>query len=173
MGGSFRNIRGQNIVNTIISYGLLKLLFGRPAQVTHVSNAWAHDLSDCLPDEINEKYSHFIFILQDYIREDFMGLPHERITNFLEKIKIPVVPMSLCANAFNGFDLGLAGRLSHEQKRFLSVLSEKSKLVGVRGHYSVGILNELGIKNVKVVGCPSYFENGPARYVTKKPWNPD
>ncbi len=87
MGGSFGNIRGQNIGNTYISYGLLKLLFGRPAQVAHVSNAWAHDLSASLADEINEKYSYFIFILQDYIREDFMGLPHERITSFLEKIK--------------------------------------------------------------------------------------
>lgn len=173
MGGSFENIRGQNIGNTYISYGLLKLLFGRPAQVAHVSNAWVHDLSDRLADEINEKYSHFIFILQDYIREDFMALPHERITIFLEKIKIPVVPMSLCANSFNGFDLGLAGRLSHEQKRFLSVLSEKSKLVGVRGNYSADILNQLGIKNLQVVGCPSYFENGPARNVTKKKWNPD
>jgi len=173
MGGSFANIRGQNIGNTYISYGLLKVLFGRPAKVDHISNAWAHDLSDSLADEINEKYSYFIFILQDYIREDFMGLPHERITSFLEKIKIPVVPMSLCANSFNGFDLELAGRLSLEQKRFLSVLSEKSKLIGVRGNYSADILNKLGIKNVKVVGCPSYFENGPARYVTKKQWDAD
>lgn len=173
MGGSFGNIRGQNIGNTYITYGFLKALFGCPAKVAHVSNAWSHDLSDSLVAEINEKYSHFIFILQDYIREDFIGLPYERITNFLEKVKIPVVPISLCANSFNGFDLGLVGRLSLQQKRFLSVLSEKSKLIGVRGNYSADILNQLNIKNVHVVGCPSYFENGPTRYLEKKMWNAD
>ncbi len=173
MGGSFGNIRGQNIGNTYISYGLLKALFGRPIEVDHITNMWAQDLQDSLADEINEKYSHFVFILQDYIRESFNDLPYERLTHFLEKIKIPVVPMSLCANSFNGFDPTLASRLIPEQKRFLAVLSEKSKLIGVRGYYSADILNQLGIKNVKVVGCPSYFENGPIRVVTKKPYDAD
>lgn len=172
-GGTFGNIRGQNIGKTYISYGLLKILFGRPAKVDHVTNAWTQDISDSLVEKINNQYSHLIFILQDYIRESFSELPHEKITNFLEKIKIPVVPMSLCANSFNGFDLGLINRLSGAQKRFLYVLSEKSKLIGVRGNYSADILNGLGIKNVKVVGCPSFFENGATRYVIKKEWNPD
>lgn len=173
MGGSFGNIRGQNIGNTYISYGLLKTLFGHPVKVAHITNMWAQDLSDSLADEINEKYSHFVYILQDFIRESFIGLPNERLTHFLEKIKIPVVPMSLCANSFNGFDPTLASRLSPGQKRFLALLSEKSKLIGVRGYYSADILNQLGIKNVKVVGCPSYFENGPIRVVTKKPYDAD
>lgn len=123
MGGSFGNIRGQNIGNTYISYGLLKTLFGHPVKVAHITNMWAQDLSDSLADEINEKYSHFVYILQDFIRESFIGLPNERLTHFLEKIKIPVVPMSLCANSFNGFDPTLASRLSPGQKRFLALLS--------------------------------------------------
>lgn len=167
MGTSSGKIRGQNIGNTYISYGLLKALFGRPVKVAHISNAWEHALPVQLADEINEKYSHFVFILQDFIRESFADLPYDRLTQFLQKIKIPVTPMSLCANSSNGFDLKLTDRLSTEQKKFLATLSEKSKFIGVRGHYSAEILSKLGIKNVKVIGCPSYFENGPMRVVTK------
>lgn len=83
------------------------------------------------------------------------------------------MPVSLCANSFNGYDPNLAERLSPNQKRNFSLLSEKSKLIGVRGNYSAEILNSLGIKNVRVIGCPSYFENGPTRALQKKPWDAD
>ncbi|HEY6772902.1 MAG TPA: polysaccharide pyruvyl transferase family protein, partial [Oxalicibacterium sp.] len=171
MGPSQSGIRGQNIGNGYISYGFLKALFGRPVKVDHISNALETNLSDQLVEEINAKYSHLVWTMKDAIREDFSNLPVERITRFLEKITIPIVPVSLCANSFNGYDLGLAERLSPNQKRNLALLSEKSKLIGVRGNYTAEILNRLGIKNVKVIGCPSYFENGPARILQKKPWD--
>ncbi|MGV7165259.1 polysaccharide pyruvyl transferase family protein [Xanthomonas citri] len=173
MGPSQANIRGQNIGNGYIAYGFLKALFGRPVKLDHISNAFEATLSDQISEEINEKYSHLVWTMKDDIREDFSDLPIDRITHFLEKIKIPIVPVSLCANSFNGYDPGLAERLSPNQRRLFSVLSEKSKLIGVRGNYSAEILNSIGIKNVRVIGCPSYFENGPARVLQKKPWDPD
>lgn len=173
MGPSQDNVRGQNIGNGYIAYGFLKALFGRPVKVDHISNALEAKLSDQLAEEINQKYSHLVWTMKDDIREDFSGLPIERITHFLEKITIPIVPVSLCANSFNGYDPSLAERLSPNQKRNFSLLSEKSKLIGVRGNYSAEILNSLGIKNVRVIGCPSYFENGPTRALQKKPWDAD
>ncbi|MBB3805117.1 hypothetical protein FHR53_003736 [Xanthomonas arboricola] len=173
MGPSQDSVRGQNIGNGYIAYGFLKAMFGRPVKLDHVPNALEATLSDQLAEEINEKYSHLVWTMKDDIREDFSGLPIDRITRFLEQIKIPIVPVSLCANSFNGYDLGLAERLSPNQKRLFSLLSEKSKLIGVRGNYSAEILNSLGIKNVRVIGCPSYFENGPARALRKKPWDAD
>ncbi|MEQ7892453.1 polysaccharide pyruvyl transferase family protein [Xanthomonas arboricola] len=173
MGPSQDNVRGQNIGNGYIAYGFLKALFGCPVKVDHISNALEAKLSDQLAEEINQKYSHLVWTMKDDIREDFSGLPVERITHFLEKITIPIVPVSLCANSFNGYDPNLAERLSPNQKRNFSLLSEKSKLIGVRGNYSAEILNRLGIKNVRVIGCPSYFENGPIRALQKKPWDAD
>ncbi|RXR02654.1 polysaccharide pyruvyl transferase family protein [Pseudoxanthomonas composti] len=173
MGPSQGGIRGQNIGNGYISYAFLKAMFGRPLKVGHIANALEHELTDALAEEINATYSHFVFMMKDDIREDFRALPTDRVSGFLEKIEIPIVPMSLCANAFNGYDLGLAERLSPAQKRYLSLISEKSRFVGVRGEFSAEILNRLGIKNVKVIGCPSYFENGPSRSVHKKCWDPD
>ena len=173
MGNSNPKFRGQNIGNTYISYGFIKFIFGSPVEVDHLSNAWDSPLTDELAEKINSEYSHFVFILQDYIREDFDSLNNERFIKFLDKIDIPIVPISLCVNSLNGFDLQFAEKINPAQIRFLAKLSEKSKSIGVRGNYSAEVLKALGIKNVKVVGCPSYFENGPFRTLNKKEWSPE
>jgi hypothetical protein len=172
LGLSMNQIRGRNIGNGYISYAFLKILFGGPAKVAHLPNAWTDPLPQSLADRINQTCSHFIFVMQDFIREDLQAQPFKRINQFLEKIQIPVVPISLCANCFGDYDLTLASRLSREQKRFLSLVSEKSAMIGVRGKYSAEVLGQLGIKNVQITGCPSYFESGETRTVVKRPWDP-
>lgn len=173
MGPADERIRGRNIGNSYISYGFLQAVFGKPVQVDHISAGWDAPLPELLADEINERYSHFVFVLQDAIRADFANLPFERFTKLLRKITIPVVPISLCANSFGGFDAELADKLGTEQKQFLHMLSEKSRLIGVRGNYSAEILHRLGISNIAVTGCPSFFSNGPDRTVEKRPWDPN
>jgi hypothetical protein len=168
-----KEIINGNIGNTYISYAVLKILFGGPVKVAHLPNAWTDPLPQSLADRINRDYSHFIFIMQDFIREDFRTLPFERVNNFLEKIKIPVVPISLCANSFNGYDPTLVSRIDKEQRRFLSLVSEKSALIGVRGRYTAEVLDQLGIKNVWITGCPSFFESGESRTIVKRPWDPE
>ncbi|MFY7854266.1 MAG: polysaccharide pyruvyl transferase family protein [Brevundimonas sp.] len=173
MGPATDSIRGRNIGNSYISYGFLTALFGKPVHVDHVSAGWDTELSDQLAGEINERYSHLVFVLQDAIRADFAHLPFERFADFLEKIQIPVVPISLGANSFDGFDRELVNKLGAEQKRFLHVLAERSRLIGVRGSYTAEVLSRLGLPNVVVTGCPSYFANGAERNVEKRPWDPD
>ncbi|MGD0653437.1 MAG: polysaccharide pyruvyl transferase family protein [Thermoguttaceae bacterium] len=173
LGPSMNHVRGRNIGNGYISYAILKILFGGPVKVAHLPNAWEDPLPQSLADRINQTCSHFIFIMQDFIRDDFQALPFERINQFLEKIRIPVVPISLGANCFNGYDGTLVSRLSKEQKRFLSLISEKSAMIGVRGKYSAEVLGQLGSKNVQITGCPSFFESGETRTIVKRPWNPD
>lgn len=41
--------------------------------------------------------------------------------------------------------------------RFLSLLSDRSESIGVRGYFTAEVLSKLGIKNVEVIGCPSMF----------------
>jgi Polysaccharide pyruvyl transferase len=162
-----------NIGNTYITYSILKILFGGPVKVAHLPNAWVDPLPQSLADRINHTYSHLIFVMQDFIREDFKVFPFERVNQFLEKIKIPVVPISLGANSFNGYDLTLVSRLHNEQKRFLALVSDKSAMIGVRGRYTAELLDQMGIKNVQITGAPSYFESGTTRTIVKRPWNPD
>ena len=146
LGPSTRGTTAVNIGNGYISYALLKTLFGSAARLAHLPNAWEDDLPSSLADHINGSYSHFIFVMQDYIRADLDVLPFERINRFLEKIRIPLVPISLGANSLSGYDSTLGARLSVQQKRFLWLVSEKAALVGVRGQYTAETLNQLGIK---------------------------
>jgi hypothetical protein len=173
LGPSIKHIRGRNIGNGYISYAFLKVLYGGPIKVPHLPNAWENPLPQSLADQINQTCSHFIFVMQDFIREDLSALPFERINQFLEKIQIPVVPLCLGANSFGDYDPNLASHLSREQKRFLSLVSEKSAMIGVRGHYTAEVLGKLGIKNVQITGCQSFFESGETRTICKRPWNPN
>lgn len=44
-------------------------------------------------------------------------------------------------------------------KNFLSLISERSNSIGVRGQYTAEILNQFGYKNIDIIGCPSIFMN--------------
>jgi hypothetical protein len=50
--------------------------------------------------------------------------------------------------------------LRPDTRRFLSIVGERSRSIGVRGDYSAELLNRQGFKNVKVIGCPSFFLSG-------------
>lgn len=43
---------------------------------------------------------------------------------------------------------------------FLSIVKERSTSIGVRGFYTAELLERHGFKNVRVIGCPSFFMSG-------------
>ncbi len=63
-----------------------------------------------------------------------------------------VVPLSL---GF-AFENGAIAPMSDSLKRFLDIIAERIE-IGVRTHYDAEFLNDNGIKNVRVIGCPSLF----------------
>lgn len=63
-----------------------------------------------------------------------------------------IVPLSL-GFAFTNDEIT---PVSDELKRFLEMLAERCEL-GVRTSYDAEFLNDIGIKNVRVIGCPSLF----------------
>lgn len=172
LGPSQNRFRGRNIGNGYISYAILKILFGAPAKVPHLPNAWEDPLPPELADRINQTCTHFLFSMQDFLRVEFSVLPFDRINQFLERIRIPIVPFSLGANALPGHEADLPAKLSDDQRRFMSLLAEKSARIGVRGEFTADVFERLGIHNVQVLGCPSFFESGPTRIIEKRPWDP-
>lgn len=49
--------------------------------------------------------------------------------------------------------------LTEGTQRFLSLLSDKSETIGVRGFYTKEVLEKYGVTNGEVIGCPSIFYN--------------
>jgi len=74
----------------------------------------------------------------------------------IERRAIGRVVMVGCGAQAHGFDIGEM-ELKPGTRRFIDLLSERSVSIGVRGTYTADMLNKLGVKNVKVIGCPSIY----------------
>lgn len=62
--------------------------------------------------------------------------------------------------------------LEKELIEWLKTLSDNTVSIGVRGEFTADVLNELGIKNVSVIGCPTWFVNGHNQpEIIKKEWS--
>lgn len=95
----------------------------------------------------------------------------ESMIRFLEQTDCPVTLAGLGAQA--GMDQmpdDLVSRLSPVQIRALKMISERAVSIGVRGEYTASCLNLLGIKNIRIIGCPSfYFNFGRKKIKINKP----
>jgi hypothetical protein len=95
----------------------------------------------------------------NYITET-LDLSH--VVPLLKKLPGPIVAMGIGAQAADYRKLNLRPGTIEA----LRIIADKSTTVGVRGFYSAEILNGLGIKNVRVIGCPSFYRSlQPARPV--------
>jgi hypothetical protein len=88
----------------------------------------------------------------NYITET-LDLAH--VVPLLKKLPGPIVAMGIGAQAADYRKLNLTPGTIEA----LKIIADKSVTVGVRGFYSAEILNDLGIKNVRVIGCPSFYRS--------------
>jgi hypothetical protein len=71
----------------------------------------------------------------------------------LEKTQLPVYALGVGGQAPSGGDYRLTG----DNLRFWRIVSERSRLIGVRGRFTADLLSSNGIRNLEIVGCPSLF----------------
>lgn len=87
--------------------------------------------------------------------------PHTDVTaeaETLRKSKVEKIVLIGCGAQASSYDESFM--LRPDTKNFLSIISERSKSIGVRGEYTAELLNRNGFKNVRVIGCPSFFASG-------------
>ncbi|RVD53421.1 polysaccharide pyruvyl transferase family protein [Mesorhizobium sp. M8A.F.Ca.ET.161.01.1.1] len=104
------------------------------------------------PHEVNERFDIIAIAAANFIYKDF-DLSY--LSDFIEPTKLPCVVAGLGAQA-----PAIGNKVTdipEGSKRFLRVISERSKTVGVRGHFTAEVMNDFGIKNVTEIGCPSLF----------------
>jgi hypothetical protein len=80
-----------------------------------------------------------------------------RWADFLEGTKLPCTIFGLGAQ---GPDFGCRVEVPAGTQRLLKLISERSTTLGVRGHWTASILSDLGITNVRVIGCPAMYWTG-------------
>jgi hypothetical protein len=77
------------------------------------------------------------------------------VGTFIEKIKLPVIGFSIGAQAPRYEKV----QLNEETKRVMACMADRAASVGVRGAFTAEVLNDHGIKNVDVIGCPSFMRH--------------
>ena len=78
-----------------------------------------------------------------------------RTAEVLERLRIPVIAFGIGAQAPSEGPLVL----SDETKAVLRGMSERCVTLGVRGSYTAQVLWDIGIRNSRIIGCPTLFRN--------------
>lgn len=172
LGDALAAING-NTGNTYITYALGKFLDLRH-ELEGIANIWSEKGTGYTnPLAVNENFSHVLLVMQDQIQPGLAHLPWQKLTQWIEKIRIPIIPFSMGANGIDGDGKTLAAQLPEDMVRFLKTLADKAPSMGIRGAYTAEVLEALGITHAVAVGCPTYFEAGPKRLIEKRPFTAD
>jgi Polysaccharide pyruvyl transferase len=103
-------------------------------------------------DRYNRECDYVFLRGSNYIHSE---MDWEQAEAVLSKLKIPVLAFGVGAQAPAKGKL----ELSPGGRRIWQLISERSTTLGVRGAYTAEVLWDMGIKNVRIVGCPTAFRN--------------
>ena len=135
---------GGNTGNQLIAYGLL-----HPLVYEHVE--WDYRKG---PDYVDEKFDMILIAAANFL---FPGFDFGGMADFIAKTKLPVAVVGLGAQSK---DYSPKIELQPGTERLMRVIAERAPCIGVRGPFTAQVLHEMGIDNVQIVGCPSYYMNG-------------
>jgi hypothetical protein len=89
-----------------------------------------------------------------------------RLPELLKKLRIPVIPFAVGAQAETRRKLAMP----EKAKEVWRLFADHCATIGVRGTYSAEVLNDIGVRNVEIIGCPSLFrQNDPWLRIDAKP----
>jgi hypothetical protein len=137
----------HNIGDAFVFDSSLKLLNYDKLDVLDIRNVKPGDI-----ERYNAEYDYVFLRGSNYIHSD---MDWENAEQVLPKLKIPVLAFGVGAQAPKEGKL----QLSEQSKRIWKIIADKSASLGVRGTYTAEVLWDLGIKNVRIVGCPTAFRN--------------
>lgn len=100
----------------------------------------------------NEEYDYCFLRGSNYIQD---GINWHHMSEILEKLTIPVIAFGIGAQASSTTEISV----SSETRRVMKLISERCCSVGVRGTFSAEVLTDLGVHNVRVIGCPTLFRH--------------
>jgi len=156
-----------NSGNTYIMHCINKMLFGRTLKHSEIDGV-ANFFDSILPEEdidrINAEYEYVLINMQDQLRPEISYYTNtdarfKRINSFLEKVNIPILCFGVGTNFINCEAPPLAKQLHQSQIDYIKMLSDKGPGFSVRGEATAALMNELGIPNYSLTGCPTFLLN--------------
>ncbi len=137
----------HNIGDAFVFDSALKLLQFDRLDVCEIKTVRQEDI-----DRYNAEYDYVFLRGSNYIHAE---MDWENAEAVLAKLKIPILAFGVGAQAPAKGKL----ELSPGGRRIWQLISERSTTLGVRGDYTADVLWDLGIRNVRIVGCPTAFRN--------------
>lgn len=100
----------------------------------------------------------------------FQGFDMGWLADYLEQTTLPILVVGLGAQLPSVASAEIA--VPEGTKRFLKIISERCIDIGVRGEFTADVLSQLGVKNVTITGCPSFYSpEKPSLSIKKKPFS--
>ena len=148
----------HNIGDAFVFDSSLKLL-----RYTHVDPLEIRGASDADIDRYNNEYAFAFLRGSNYLHP---AMDWENAVSVLSRLRIPLIAFGIGAQAPSNGKLVL----NEGTKRVLALIGERSVSLGVRGAYTADVLWSLGLRNVRIVGCPTVFRaNDPALRIDLPP----
>lgn len=157
---NYKDVQGNlnhyhNIGDAFVFDSSLKLLNFDRLDVLKIREVRLEDI-----DRYNAEYDYCFLRGSNYIHG---SMEWENAIPVLEQLKIPVLAFGIGAQAPSTGKM----QLSETTKRVMRLIADHSVSLGVRGEFTAEVLWDLGIKNARVVGCPTlYRNNNPELRVT-------
>lgn len=149
---------GINTGDVLVYDAMLKAL--SYDQITNVQFAHAGD-EKLWP---KEDYDATVIRGSNYLTET---VDIGNVIPLLKKLKGPIVAVGVGAQAAKYKKLEMPKGSVEAWK----IIADKCETIGVRGVYSAEVFNDIGIKNIRIIGCPSFYR-GLRPSIEVKPLDP-
>ncbi|MEA2744072.1 MAG: hypothetical protein QOF90_1472 [Acetobacteraceae bacterium] len=137
----------HNIGDAFVFDSSLKLL-----QYDQIEPLKIRTPTDADIERYNSEYSFAFLRGSNYLHPEMQW---DNAASVLSRLRIPVVAFGIGAQAPAKGKL----ELSHDTRRVLDCIAERCVSFGVRGSYTADVLWSLGIRNTRIIGCPTMFRN--------------
>jgi hypothetical protein len=136
----------HNIGDAFVYDSSLKLLDFDELSVVEIRNFTDKDV---------ERWNQYDFCFlrgSNYVHD---GMEWGRTLEIIERLRIPVIAFGIGAQAPSSGPLVL----SDQTKDVLRAIADHCVTLGVRGAYTAQVLWDIGVKNSRIIGCPTLFRH--------------
>ncbi len=147
----------HNIGDAFVFESSLKLMNFEKASELPITNYTPEKI-----DQLREDYDYVILRGSNYVNKD---MNWRDTIPVLQRLKLPVIAFGIGAQAPSKGTI----ELSEETKAVLRIIAGSTTSIGVRGAYTAQVMNDIGIKNVRIIGCPTAFRRNNQHLRIKLP----